>query len=240
MEKFSHVHAGHRKRLRENILKSGLENKHEHQVLEYVLSFVIPRKDTNVIAHNLIKKFGSFKNVLHSSPKELQEISGIGEVVAVYLNTLKDVINYYNKSTPQTTTKVLNSYDVAEYFKPFFSNIKQEEFYVACINNKNEIIHYEKLALGSDNNVIIKIKDIMNILNKNLCTTFIVSHNHPEGNCHPSANDISFTKNLYISAHLAGFNLLDHIIIGSKDFYSFRDYGLFLDFDKLINKIALS
>lgn len=231
------VHEGHRKRLRENVLKSGLENMQEHQVLEYVLSFVMPRKDTNVIAHNLIKKFGSFRGVLNSSPKELETVDGIGNVLAVYLSTLKDVISYYNKSETKNNHKVFNSFDTAEFFRKLFINSHREEFYVACVNNNKQIKHYEKLALGTDTNVTVQIKDVLNVLNKNLCTYFFVCHNHPHGKSAPSASDITFTKNLYISARLAGYMLIDHLIIGELCFFSFRDEGLFLGYEELVKNL---
>lgn len=232
-----HVHEGHRQRLRENVLKNGLENMQQHNVLEYVLSFVVPRKDTNVLAHNLIRKFGSFKAVLHSSPKELQTVKGVGNVVAVYLSTLKDIINYYNKNDAKNNFKIINSFDTAYFFKQLFSGLKQEEFYVACVNNHGQISHFQKLSLGADNNVTVKIKDILNILNKHLCTNFIVSHNHPAGESKPSKNDISFTKTLYISARLAGYTLIDHVIIGEQCFFSFRDEGHFERFEELVENL---
>ncbi len=233
----NHVHEGHRKRLRETIVKTGLENMQEHQVLEYVLSFVIPRKDTNVLAHNLIKKFGSFKGVLQSSQKELQTIDGIGNVLAVYLSTLKDVISYYNKNEKENNFKIFNSFDTSEFFRKILSSSSIEQFYVACVNNNMQITHYEKLAFGTDASVSVQIKDILNILNKNLCTKFLVCHNHPHGKSSPSLSDVSFTKNLYISARLAGYSLIDHIIIGESCFFSFRDEGLFIDYEELVKKL---
>jgi len=79
-------HVGHRKRLRDQVLKGGLDALHEHQVLEYLLTFVLPQKDTNVIAHDLISKFGSFAKVIEASPKNLQKVKGIGKESARFLN----------------------------------------------------------------------------------------------------------------------------------------------------------
>ena len=215
------IHSGHRQRMREQALKNGIEGMHEHQVLEYLLSFVIPQKDTNKLAHTLINKFGSLAGVFEADINELRKVNGIGNVASQFLFTFREFYYYYQRNKASHKSKIVNTGAAKEYFKPILVGKVVEELHIACIDTQNNVVHTEKLAQGSSTEVEVGIRKITELLIKNNCNSFVIAHNHPNGKCTPSEEDKKFTKALVLSSLLNKMKMLDHIIIGDDDIYSF-------------------
>ncbi len=121
------IHSGHRSRLKEITAKTGLENMPEHQVLEFLLTFVIPRKDTNPIAHNLIKSFGSLSGVLEASSNDLVKVDGIGKKTADFLSCLPEIFSCYRISKGKEKPRITTTYEAFLYIKPFLQYKSVEE-----------------------------------------------------------------------------------------------------------------
>lgn len=227
-------HKGHRSRVRDRVKKEGLENFQNYQVLEYVLSFVIPYKDTNLLAHRLINKFGSFAGVLEADEEDLQSIDGLGNVSAHFLTNLLKIFNYYEKDKVKNVVKVVNPYQAYEYVRSFLKDKLIEELYIFCITPKNKVISVEKISEGTMNEVSVQMRNIVDKMNKTKVSNIIIAHNHPKGSSIPSDNDHNFTKALVTNLAINGCHLLDHIIIGENDddYYSYRCSGLIDEFKK--------
>lgn len=235
------LHKGHRERLRERARLEGLENFNPHQVLEYLLSFIIPRKDTNPFAHRLIRKFGSFSKVLDANEEDLKTVEGMGEVSANFLATFKQFYHYYNKARIDFKGELIKSpRDALKFLQPLFYNKKQEEAYIVCINNKNQVTAVEKVATGSLNKASIDIQKLLSLLIKFNCTNFIFSHNHPDGNSNPSEADTIFTKSLTITTSLSGIELMDHLIICDDTYFSYSEKSLLQDYRVEAKKLISS
>ena len=220
--KKKNLHDGHRQRLLNQIHNFGLDNMTEVQVLEFVLTFFIPRKDTNDIAHLLLDEFGSIKKVLDASPNDLMKVDGIGERTAKLLTLLPDVFFYYRESGYKNKKIVLkNLNDTVEFLRSIFDGKSQEEFYILFLNAKQEILKFEKISAGSQNEVAISCQDIVNKASKYKPNYIILAHNHPDGNSIPSANDIKTTNKIIKMLYYHQLLILDHIIIGKDDHYSF-------------------
>lgn len=232
-------HSGHRKRLREQVLQGGLESLHEHQVLEYLLTFVLPQKDTNVIAHDLIQKFGSFYKVMQASLQELSEVKGVGEVVAHFLFNFRDFFYYYQKSSTHEKQHIRNFEEAKRFVIPHLSNKIKEELLLVCIDNKNCVIDTKVLSKGTVNHADVDMRTITEILIKNNTANFVIAHNHPDGNCRPSAEDDKFTKAITVNSELNRMKLLDHIIIGNDGIYSYYQNDKIAEYRETVKNLIV-
>ncbi len=220
------VHVGHRQRLRELVNKKGLENMPEHQVLEMLLAFVIPQKDTNPLAHMLIRKFGSLGGVLDANKEELEKVVGIGPKTSSFLSTIVPIWSCYKISKFNKKAKIFNTVQAYDFIKPFLDDKKQEEIYVVCIDNKNSVVSTERLSQGNKSSSPLDIKKLTEKVLSSQCNNFILAHNHPDGLPYPSAEDDKLTKAIAISMEINKLNFLDHIITAAEsNFYSYRLNG---------------
>ena len=225
MEK-KNIHAGHRARLRGRVLSDGIDNFQDYQVLEYVLSFVVPYKDTNPMAHELINKFGSFKGVLEADIEELKTIKGLGEVSAHFLASLVDIFNFYSKQNNPKETYLSNCKQTEDFFRNVFKGKIVEELYVALVDSNNKLIACKKVAEGNAVEVLTSPRIVSQLVVKHNAHNVIIAHNHPRGTATPSKADIEFTESLIMSLAVTEVKLLDHIIIGEKgEIYSFKRNG---------------
>ena len=220
------IHQGHRTRLREVAEQSGLDKLKQHQVLELLLTYVIPQKDVNPIAHNLINQFGSFSAVLDASKTDLLKVKGIGEKTAQFLSTFKEFFYLYESKRNQNLSTVKNTKEAVSYISGVFKNKTIEEMYVLCIDGVNNIKKFEQVSKGVSNATSVNIRKITEIILSSNTHNVIVCHNHPDGDSESSASDDRFTRALQMSLSINNINLLDHIIIGTNDsFYSYNLSG---------------
>lgn len=227
-EKPKNIHAGHRQRLRDSALKHGLNSMHDHQVLEFLLTFVVPQKDTNEIAHRLINEFGSFAGVLEGEIDRLMSVKGVGEVVAHFLYNQKNFFNYYQANKLITYDDALiSTYQTKRYFKALLSNKPSEELYLVGLDNQSKVIYCNMIERGSSNRASANIRKITNVIINNGLSNVVIAHNHPNGSCEPSAEDDRFTKKLFLALSTNDISLLDHIIVGDDDMYSYCSSGEF-------------
>lgn len=219
------LHDGHRNRLRGLAYNSNFKNIPEHQLLELLLTYVIPRKDTNPIAHKLIKEFGSYSGVLDAKPEDLMKVKGVGEKTANFLVSIKHFFFAYNENKMNKNATILNTLDAVNFIRNFLSGKSNEEFYVICIDNSNKVKLYEHISSGVVNKTNVDIRKIMEVVFKSNSCNVIVCHNHPSGSSKPSYADDKLTKAVLTTLTLNGINLLDHIIISSDDYFSYNRSG---------------
>lgn len=223
----ANAHNGHRSRVRERVRKEGLTHFQDYQVLEYALTFVIPYKDTNVLAHNLINKFGSFSGVLEADEDELSEVDGMGEVSAHFLSHLLKIHQFYEMDKAKKVQILKSPQDSINYVKPFFKDKMIEELYLICVTPLNKIVSVEKICEGSASESPVCMRNIIDKMGRAKVSNAIVAHNHPKGTCSPSESDDKFTRALTCNLAMNGCFLLDHIIIGENEqHYSYRQSGL--------------
>ena len=230
--KEENLHKNHRKRLRETALKAGLHNLPEHQLLEYVLSFAMPRIDVNPLAHRLINKFGSFEKVLTASIAELKMVEGMGNILSQYIASFKPIFEIMKKSEKEPKARLSSPFETAKFFISKLGKLDHEEVLIAMVDSKSKVLAVEKISEGSDSSAMVSTQEIFKLLSKNQCTNFVLAHNHPNATVVPSLQDDLLTKNLYVGAKLAGYKLCDHIVISGEEYYSYMEKGVFTEFDK--------
>jgi DNA repair protein RadC len=215
------MHEGHRNRLRERFTKEGLENFQDHETLELLLFYAIPRKDTNPIAHTLLEEFGSLSNVFDASIEDLAKVQGIGKNAAVYLKLCVDTMKKYRTDRLQKGRKITTMQEAGELACELLFSAKEEQVWILCLNMKSEVIAREKICDGSLTESPIYPRKIVASALKHNAAKIILFHNHPGGVVKPSMEDVTATSTIIGVIRNLDMEMLDHIITSDNRFYSF-------------------
>ena len=226
------IHKEHRKRLRERFDKDpGGFTKHE--LLELLLFYAIPRRNVNPVAHKLLAKYGSVKNVLRADGKDLAEVDGIGESAATYLNLIGKLLDVV-ADEKQDETKIYRFDDIKIYLLNLFKAATAEQF-CAIYLSKNERILFKEVYTDNDKNgVSVDMIPFSRSFSNVKPYAVVIAHNHPSGNPAPSVRDDTATEKLAMLFSLV--RLYDHLIVGATDVFSYRMDGRL---DKIIRSANL-
>nr|WP_293994922.1 DNA repair protein RadC [uncultured Fusobacterium sp.] len=221
-------HFGHRKRIREKYLKSSIELFQDYEILELLLTYAIPRKDTKIEAKNLIKKFGTIENVLKAKEEELLKIEGIGKSTISFLKLMGELpsIFYKNKIRESENISIKSKDNLIRFLREKIAFEKIEKFFVLYLSSSNELLAYEEKSSGTIDRSSIYPREIYKDVIKYNAKAIIIAHNHPSENLKPSRSDLDITKEL--AEGLKNFDalLLEHIIITKTSYFSFLEEGL--------------
>jgi len=220
--------SGHRQRLRERFLNSGLQGFHDYEVNELLLTLGTSHKDCKQIAKDALKKFGSLNAVLEADLKELQEIDGIGQNNVFVLKLTQTVGRRYLADRVIGNNIITSSDEVLDYLKHNLRDKKRETVSVIYLNGRNEIIVMEELFQGSLTNSAIYPREVINKVLKQNAAALIFVQNHPSDNLESSNEEIKITKKLKDAAATIDVKVHDHLIIVGNDYYSFADNNLLL------------
>lgn len=218
------LHSGHRERLKQQAVLYGIDNWPEHKVLEYLLFFGIPQRDTNELAHRLINKYGSIVDVLEASYDSLKSNRGMGKNVANLITLIPKLYKYIENI--KVNKKYLNFQSisqVAQYMTPKFYNVSNEVLYVLSLDNKQKLISADIVLEGVVNRVNIDKRKIVESVISNNAANIVLCHNHPNGISSPSHDDIITTKKIIETMNEIGVTVLDHIIIADNEYCSMME-----------------
>lgn len=219
---------GHRERIREKYLKNGINSFQEYEILELLLTYAIPRKDTKDLAKNLLKKFGSIEKVITAKKEELEEVEGLGKASISFLKLMGELPNiFYENSLRNTDIITIKSKEnLLKFLRSKIAFEKIEKFYVLYLSNSNELIAYDEKSYGTLDKSAVYPREIYKDVLKYDAKAIILAHNHPSGSVKPSKSDMDITKE--ISNGLKNFDalLLEHIIITENSYFSFLEEGL--------------
>ena len=223
------MHDGHRNRLKERFLKEGLDGFSEIQVLELVLFYCIPRKDTNPIAHALLEHFGGFSQVLEAPVEELKRIPGMGESSAAFLRLITETGRYYmvHRSTQASVLPTLEQ--CAEYMVPFFFGRRLETVFLLCLDAKCKVLCCKEVGEGSVNSAGISVRRIVETALGANASSVVLAHNHPSGVALPSGGDIQTTRRIAMALSAVEITLVDHIVVADEDYVSMAQSGVRFD-----------
>ncbi len=217
---------GHKERLRERYFQDGLEGFHDYEVLELILSYILVRIDTKPLAKELLDRFKTVPEVLNADPKELIKIKGLNKRSALFLNLIKDAGSFSLKQKIFNKEFISCSNDVYNYLKFLFKADKDEAFQIVYLNNQNNILGTETLFKGTKSESAVYVRKIVEMVIQNNASSVIIAHNHPSGSMKPSDADMKITHKVYDSLKLIDVVLLDHLIIGDNEYFSFKAEGL--------------
>jgi len=218
-------HDGHRNRMRQKFITNSLSGFEEHEVLEMLLFYSIPRKNTNEIAHELINKFGNIARVLDADIEVLQEVSGVSANSAVLLKMIPQICKlYYNCERSALDFKSLDtikSFAINQYIGQTNEVLK-----VIYLDSSCGYISCEDICtMNSAIAVVLNLKKIIERAEKHNSAHVILMHNHPNSNTQPSKDDVNTTVKVEKLLKDIGITLIDHIIVSKNDALSMRSTG---------------
>ncbi len=214
---------GHRQRLREEFLNGGFENMPDHKLIELLLTYAIPRKDVKEISYELLNTFGTLENVFNADISSLISVKGIGQNSAVLIKMYGALNKRISNNKNIDIVKLDSVENIKKYYKSILICENVEQFYVTTLNNSNEIINTHLCNEGTVNYSSINVRKIVEFIIKDSASSIVVAHNHPNGYCEPSKQDLSFTMKLRKYLDELNVNLIDHVIVGESDVLSMRN-----------------
>lgn len=227
MAEQKNIHAGHRQRLFDRYAESGIEGFSDIELLELLLAYAIPRKDTNPIAHRLLDTFGTLSAVLEAPQLSLQKVEGMTQRAATLLRLLPQSWKRYEISRQSETKVFLTTEECGNYLVPFFCGLREERIRIMCLDAKCKLLDCREISRGSVNSAAMPIRNIVETALAVNATSVVIAHNHTSGIALPSGEDIDATRRL--KEALAGVDILlvDHVIVADNDYVSLRDSAVF-------------
>ncbi len=217
----NNVHNGHRKRVKKQLLSGGF-NGHtpSHLLLETLLYFSVPRRDTNEIAHELIDSFGSLSNVLFAPKEQLIKIDGVTENTAALFEIIRHVNMRVDDEFSEKRKFVRSRDDMGNYLIKKFRGYKEESMGLLFLKPSGEIMGFEIVATGDIVSVGVSARKVLESVIKYGANIVVLCHNHPSGTALPSECDIAVTTGVKEALKQIEVNLYDHIIVTHNDFVS--------------------
>lgn len=219
------MHENHRARLKSRFRDHGLDSFTDIQVLEMLLFYVIPRKDTNPIAHRLLERFQTFSQVLDAPLEELEKVEGIGKEAALFLKMIPASARYYMVDNAKREVILDTFYKCGKYLENFFIGSRVEKVYLLCLDAKCKVLCCVEICEGSVNSAGISVRKVVEKALAAKATSVILAHNHPSGIALPSSEDLQTTKRIAEGLRAVEIPLVDHIIVADGDHISMASSG---------------
>jgi DNA repair protein RadC len=216
---------GHRKRLRERFERSGLEGFHDHEVLELLLSYAIPRRDVKPLAKELLSEFGSLAAVLDTPIETLKNVSGVGHHAAALMAMIPRLMERYQKDRWKPNPTFNSTREAVNFLSSELGTERNEIFCILALNSQNALIAKDQIQRGSVNRTAVFPRLVVESCLKHRATAVILSHNHPSEDPHPSSADRQLTRKLRRILNELDIQVHDHIIIAGPNHFSFAESG---------------
>lgn len=223
------VHAGHRRRVKAEFLRRGLEGLPDHRVLELILFYAIPRGDVNELAHALVDHFGSLAGVFHATYDQLLEVKGIGENAAVLLQLIPAASARYLEESASFDGRIVSLWQLKELLQPLFFGQRDELAYLVCMDGKNKVLATRKLGQGIVDEVPIAARKVLEAALACNASRVVLAHNHVSGIALWSQADVDTTLRLKRVLAEADIVLADHVILAGGEMVSMAQSGLLGD-----------
>jgi DNA repair protein RadC len=218
--------AGHRRRLRLRLERATDAALEDHELLELLLTFAIPRVDTKRLARSLLTRFESLAGVFSAEPSQILELPGLGPRSVLLLGLIRPLASRSLSSPRKSGVSLSSPEEAARFFHVRLGNLLVEQVHAAFVNARNRVVATDMVQEGTVDHSVVYPRKILERALHHKASGFILAHNHPSGDPTPSAQDIQLTKNLDIAARAMGVRFLDHLIIGEGEPYSFQRNGL--------------
>lgn len=223
----ANVHEGHRQRLKDRFLKEGLDGFAPHNVLELLLFYAVPQRDTNELAHRLLARFGSLSGVLDADFDELCQVEGVGANVATLLKLVPGLARRYLDDYDENGVVLATIEEVGTFLRPKFIGRSNEMIFLLCMDSRGGVVYGDFIVEGSINAAPMYTRNILEAAMRSHAVSVILAHNHPRGLALPSNADMLATRSVFDALAAAKIRLADHLIFAGSDYVSMRDSGFF-------------
>jgi DNA repair protein RadC len=219
------MHDGHRSRHRARYRSAGLDGFSDHEILELLLYYAIPRVDTNPIAHKLMQRFGSLAGVLSAHIDDLKKVEGVGESAAILISLIRPIMQRSQAIYREKRPRLMNIDMAGAYCCSLLAGKRRETLFVVCLDIHYRVICSEQVQQGSIDELPVYPRHIVEIALRHDASSIILTHNHPGGNLTASQSDIETTYKVMAALEALGISLLDHIITYEDNYFSFMKQG---------------
>jgi len=214
-------------RPREKLLKKGARALTNSELLAILLRTGIKGSSAIDLARKVMKKFGTFRNMLHVDVRDWKEFKGIGNAKVAHIQSALEIGRRFREDEASTgKQKISSAKDVVDILSPQLRDLKTEVFKVVYLDSNNRIIDITDAAIGTVNHATPIVREIIHLALQKFAVSIVCVHNHPSATIAPSTQDKKFTKELSDAGKLMETKLIDHIIIGDDNYYSFSDEGI--------------
>lgn len=220
-----HYH-GHRKRLRDRFVRSGLESFADYEAVELLLTLAIPYRDVKTPAKAAVERFGSFRGVLDAPLDELRKIPGLGDVAPVALRIIREAGTRYLRQRSQQTFSLASPDVLFDYCRGALGALSQEAFKVIYLDSGYRVLGDETLEEGTIDRAAVYPRKVMDAAVRHGAAALVFAHNHPNGDVTPSEQDKILTRALVLAATTLQIKVHDHLIVSKDAVFSFRKEGL--------------
>lgn len=227
----NNLHKGHRDRVKKRFVNEGLDAFDDHQVLELLLFYAVPQKDTNLLAHKLLKEFGSLSGLFEAAPEDVVRRCSVSPNTAILLSLIPSLSRRYTKDRWKDRPRLDNpdkaSEYIFDYIKSQFIGRPQEVFLLVCLDAQNKVLHCAVVHEGTVGEVPVLPRSIVELTLRHNSHSVILAHNHPGGSLQPSPDDIAVTKTIIAALQSIDIAVRDHIIVAGENYTSMKQQGYF-------------
>lgn len=224
-KKPKNLHDGHRERMRGKFIEFGLDVFSDHEVIEKLLYYVVPRKNTNELAHKMLNEFGTIYDLFNAHTLDIQRRTGISEGGAVLFSMMPHLFKRYKLSENEEKMKFESSCRLGEFIKVCFIGKVYESFFVMCLNGRLEVIAHKTIQEGTLDVVQLNMRDILEFVIRHKAKYIVLAHNHPSGDPTPSQADLNATVDISQILKKFDIDVIDHFLITSDNYVSFAEHG---------------
>jgi DNA repair protein RadC len=211
-------------RPREKLLKKGVQALSDAEIIALLLGSGSRKESAVELARKILRDVNHNLNELgKSSLNELQKYNGVGEAKAVSIAAALELGKRRKLADIKHKIQIKSSRDIFERFHPYMQDLSHEEFWVVYMNRANKIIDERRISEGGISGTVVDVKKVLKWALEKTASTLILCHNHPSGNLMPSKADETVTDKMKQAAQIMEMQMLDHIIIGQGEYYSFAD-----------------
>lgn len=219
---------GHRQRLRERFLRSGLGGFADYEVVELLLTLAIPRSDVKQPAKALIARFGSLRGILDAPIEALRAVSGIGSVTPVALQIIRAAATLYLQQRSEGLDSLADPARLEDFWRMRIGALQNEVFEVAYLDSAYRLLRdgVDTLEEGTVDRAAVYPRRVIEAALKRGAAALVLAHNHPNGNVTPSNHDKVLTRAIVLGAEAVHVRVVDHLIVSAQETFSFRKAGL--------------
>ncbi len=218
-------HEGHRQRMKERFLQNGLTSFSGHEVLEMLLFYAIPYRNTNDLGHRLERTFGSLVKVLEADYPDLLKVDGVTPHIATLITLCGQLARRYQKEQYAFGTNLYDIESIGKYLLPWFSGQKGESVVLISMDNRHKVLNTTRIFEGSVSSTQFSVRGAVQQVLRDNATVVVMAHNHPNGHAFPSKADIDTTARFANVLRELNVRLLDHLVIAEDDFVSLAQSG---------------